>query len=127
MKNIFIVIAFLLCYNLSFANDKLLAKARELSANKEYVLAIKEYKKQLKYIKVEDLKNLFLEIANCYFLSDDKNKAIKFIKDSIIKYGLTEDVFIYNETINEELSKYALEVLYDDLDKMQEKYIDSLD
>jgi tetratricopeptide (TPR) repeat protein len=130
MRKIILTFVFLIVSQFNFANtadDTLLTQARKHSSDKEYALAIKDYKNYMKYADAKDLKNVCLEIANCYFKSNDKKTAIKYLKESITKYGLTEDAFIYSQILDAEFSKYALSVVYDDLGKMQEQYIASLD
>jgi tetratricopeptide (TPR) repeat protein len=131
MKKVILTLVILFVSQFNFANESdslLLDNARAASLEKDYDLAIKEYKKYIKLVDAEDLKNIYVEIANCYFFKNDKNQAIKYIKEAITKYGLTEEeAFIYSQVIEPELSKYALSILYYDLEKMQKKYILSLD
>jgi tetratricopeptide (TPR) repeat protein len=129
MKKIILTFVFLFIAQFNFANDNdtLLSLARTASSNKDYVLAIKEYKNYIKSADAKDLKNVYLEIANCYFKNNDKDKAVKYVKESISKYGLTEQAFIYSQVIDSALSKYALSVIYYDLEKLQKQYVASLD
>jgi tetratricopeptide (TPR) repeat protein len=130
MKKIILTIVFLFVAQFNYAseNDSLLLEhARTASIEKDYDLAIKEYKKYIKLPNAKDLKNVYLEIANCYYNNNDKERAVKYVKEAITKHGLTEDAFIYSQVIDPALSKYALSVLYDDLDKMQKQYIATLD
>lgn len=129
MRKIILTFVFLIISQFNFANtnDTLLIQARKHSSTKEYALAIKDYKKYLKSSDTKEIGNVCLEIANCYFKSNDKNKAIKYLRKSITKYGLTEEIFIYSTVLDPEFSKYALSVVYDDLGKMQQKYTASLD
>lgn len=130
MKKIILTLVFLFVAQFNYASENdtlLLNQARKASLNKDYTLAIKEYKKYLSSKDAKDLKNVYLEIANCYYNNNDKDKAVKYIKEAITKHGLTEDAFIYSQVIDPALSKYALSVLYYDLDKMQKQYIATLD
>jgi tetratricopeptide (TPR) repeat protein len=128
MRKIILTFVFLLIAQFNFANDNdsLLSQARAASANKNYVLAIKEYKNYIKSAEAKDLKNVYLEIANCYFITNNKEKAVKYVKESISKYGLTEQAFIYSQVIDPALTKYALSVIYYDLDKLQKQYFATL-
>lgn len=129
MKNIVLTFVFLIMCQFNFANttlDTLLDEARKHNSNHEYALAIKEYKNYLKSSNTENAGDICLEIANCYFKNKDKNNAIKYVKIAIVKYGLTENIFIYSDILDADFSKYALSVLYDNLSKMQEKYTASL-
>lgn len=130
MKKIILTLVFLFVAQFNYASENdtlLLNQARKASLNKDYTLAIKEYKKYLSSKDAKDLKNVYIEIANCYYNNNDKDKAVKYIKEAITKHGLTEDAFIYSQVIDPALSKYALSVLYYDLDKMQKQYIATLD
>ena len=130
MKKIILTLVFLFVAQFNYASENdtlLLNQAREASLNKDYTLAIKEYKKYINSKDAKDLKNVYLEIANCYYNNNDKDRAVKYVKEAITKHGLTEDAFIYSQVIDPALSKYALSVLYDDLEKMQKQYIATLD
>jgi lipopolysaccharide biosynthesis regulator YciM len=129
MRKIILTFVFLIISQFNFANtnDTLLIQARKHSSAKEYALAIKDYKNYLKSSDTKEIGNVCLEIANCYFKNNDKNNAIKYLRKSITKYGLTEEIFIYSVVLDAEFSKYALSVVYDDLSKMQQKYTASLD
>lgn len=130
MKKIILTLVFLFVAQFNYASENdtlLLNQARKACLNKDYTLAIKEYKKYLNSSDAKDLKNVYLEIANCYYNNNDKDRAVKYIKEAVTKHGLTEDAFIYSRVIDPALSKYALSVLYYDLDKMQKQYIATLD
>ncbi|MEQ3662768.1 MAG: hypothetical protein ABNG96_08770 [Flavobacterium sp.] len=130
MKKIILTLIFLFVAQFNYASENdtiLLNQARKAFLNKDYTLAIKEYKKYINSSDAKDLKNVYLEIANCYYNNNDKDRAVKYIKEPVTKHGLTEDAFIYSRVIDPALSKYALSVLYYDLDKMQKQYIATLD
>ena len=128
MKKVVLVLIFTLAFQFNFANsnDPILVKAKELSLNKNYTEAIKVYNDYLKKTDSKNLKNIYVEIANCYFKLNDKVAAINYIKVAITSYGFSEEDFIYNENLDKELSKYALAIVYDDLDMLHDKYIASL-
>jgi len=128
MKKVLLILFFSLAFQFSFANsnDPLLNKAKELSSNKNYSEAIKVYKEYLSKTENKNLKNVYVEVANCYFKLDDRIAAVNYIKIAITNYGFSDEDFIYNETLDSELSKYALAIVYDDLDALQNKYIASL-
>ncbi len=128
MKKTVLILIFSFAFTFNFANtnDPLLSQAKELSSNKNYTEAIKTYKKYLSSTKSNNLKNVYVEIANCYFKLNDKSTAVNYIKEAITSYGFSEQDFIYNELIDSELSKHALSVVYDDLDKLHNKYVASL-
>ena len=130
MKKIILTLVFLFVAQFNYASENdtiLLNQARKAYLVKDYTLAIKEYKKYLNSPGAKDFKNVYLEIANCYYNNNDKNRAVKYVKEAITKHGLTEDAFIYSQVIDSALSKYALSVIYYDLDKMQNQYIATLD
>ncbi len=129
MKKIILTLVILFVAQFNFANEidsLLLDHARTASLEKNYDLAIKEFKEYIKLPGAKDLKTVYVEIANCYFLKNDKNQAVKYIKEAITKHGLTEEVFIYSQVIDPALSKHALSVLYNDLEKLQNEYIAKL-
>lgn len=128
MKKVVLILIFSFAFHFNFANtnDPLLSQAKELSLSKNYTEAIKTYKKYLNATKNTNLKNVYVEIANCYFKLDDKLAAVSYIKDAIMSYGFSEQDFIYNDVIDSELSKHALSVVYDDLDVLHNKYVATL-
>ena len=128
MKKTVLILIFSFAFTFNFANtkDPLLSQAKELSSNKNYKEAIKTYKKYLDTTKDNNLKNIYVEMANCYFKLEDKVSAVNYIKDAITNYGFSEQDFIYNEVIDTELSKEALAAVYDDLDQLHNKYVASL-
>lgn len=130
MKKIIYTFVILFVAQLSFANevDSILSQAREFGKERNYAEAIKAYEKYIKTVtEDEGLKQVYIEVANCYFLDKKKDVAVKYIKKAILKCGFTEEEFIYNNVLNEDLSKYALSVLYEDLEKMQHKYLATLE
>jgi thioredoxin-like negative regulator of GroEL len=128
MKKVLLILFFSLAFQSNFANsnDSLLDKAKELSSNENYSEAIKVYKEYLSKTENKNLKNVYVEVANCYFKLNDRIAAVNYIKIAITNYGFSDEDFIYNETLDSELSKYALAIVYDDLDALQDKYIASL-
>mgnify|MGYP000213887035 FL=1 len=125
MKKIIYTFVILFISQLNFANelDSILLKARDFEKKKNYTEAIKAYESYIKNAGDENLKEVFVEVANCYFLDGKKDVAVKYIKKAITKYGFTEEDFIYNSLLNENLSSYALSVVYDDYDKLRQKYL----
>ncbi|UGS24022.1 hypothetical protein [Flavobacterium channae] len=114
---------------LSFAGelDSILAKSRLLTEKKDYTEAIKTYENYIKLAQGENLKDVYIEVANCYFYQNKKDAVVKYIKDAISKYGFTEEDFIYSSILDEKLSSYALSVVYDDYFKLRKKYLATLD
>ncbi|MBF03289.1 MAG: hypothetical protein CMP76_08335 [Flavobacterium sp.] len=128
MKKIVLILLFSLACQLNYANsnDPLLNKAKELSSKENYSEAISVYNQYLSKTEDKNLKNVYVDIANCYYKLNDKDEAVNYIKKAITNYGFSEEDFIYNETLDTELSKYALAIVYDDLDTLHNKYIASL-
>jgi tetratricopeptide (TPR) repeat protein len=106
--------------------DSILTKARALTEKKNYTEAIKTYENYIKLSKGENLKDVYIEIANCHFYQNNKEAAVNYIKDAITKYGFTEEDFIYSSILDEKLSSYALSVVYDDYFKLRKKYLATL-
>ena len=128
MKKIIYSFVILFISQLTFANelDSILTKARLLTEKKNYTEAIKEYENYIKLSKGENLKDVYIEVANCYFYQNKKETAVNYIKDAISKYGFTEEDFIYSSILDEKLSSYALSVVYDDYFKLRKKYLATL-
>ncbi|MEL1247330.1 hypothetical protein [Flavobacterium helocola] len=128
MKKIICSFVILFISQLTFANelDSILTKARSLTEKKNYTEAIKEYENYIKLSKGENLKDVYIEVANCYFYQNKKETAVNYIKDAISKYGFTEEDFIYSSILDEKLSSYALSVVYDDYFKLRKKYLATL-
>ncbi len=128
MKKIILTFVIVFVAQLSFAGelDSILTKARSLTEKKNYAEAIKAYENYIKLSKGENLKDVYIEVANCYFYQNKKETAVNYIKDAISKYGFTEEDFIYSSILDEKLSSYALSVVYDDYFKLRKKYLATL-
>lgn len=105
MKKVLLILFFSLAFQFNFANsnDPLLDKAKELSSNENYSEAIKVYKEYLSKTENKNLKNVYVEVANCYFKLNDRIAAVNHIKIAITNYGFSDEDFIYNETLDSEL------------------------
>lgn len=128
MKKTVLTFVILFVAQLGFAGelDSILTKARALTEKKNYTEAIKTYENYIKLSKGENLKDVYIEIANCHFYQNNKEAAVNYIKDAITKYGFTEEDFIYSSILDEKLSSYALSVVYDDYFKLRKKYLATL-
>ncbi|WP_322550816.1 tetratricopeptide repeat protein [Flavobacterium psychraquaticum] len=128
MKRIIYTFVILFITQLNFANDSgnLLDKARAYQKAKNYTEAIKSYETYIKISGSEDLKEVYVELANACFLQGNKAEAVNHIKTAITKYGFNEDEFIYSSTLNEGLSKYALSVVYDEYFTLRKQYLATL-
>ena len=89
MKNSIFTFVIVLVAQMGFASelDSILNKARALSNNKEYTEAIIVYENYIKVSKGENLKEVYIEIANCYFYQGKKQEAVNNIKTAIVKCG----------------------------------------
>ena len=128
MKRIIYTFVILFITQLNFANDSgnLLSKVRAYQKAKNYTEAIKSYETYIKISGSEDLKEVYVELANACFLQGNKAEAVNHIKTAITKYGFNEDEFIYSSTLNEGLSKYALSVVYDEYFTLRKQYLATL-
>lgn len=128
MKKIILTLVFVMVAQLNFANmnDSILSQARKYFEAENYAEAIRSYRQFLKSTSEQDLKNIYVELANAYFKNNDKKHAVETIKDAITKHGFTEMDFIYNQIILTELSDYSLSLLYDDLVSLHQKYLATL-
>jgi tetratricopeptide (TPR) repeat protein len=128
MKNFIFTFVIVLATQIGFAGelDSVLIKARALNERKDYTEAIKVYESYIKLSKGENLKDVYIEVANCYFYQGNKKEAVNNIKAAIVKSGFTEEDFIYSSILDEKLSSYALSVLYDDYFKLRNKYLATL-
>lgn len=125
MKRFLLLTVMLFIAQLSSAieNDSLLNQAREFSTKKDYSSAIICYKKYLKETSNKDLKEVYIEFANSYYLNKQKKEAIQTIRVAIEKYGFVEQDFIFNKTLNEKLSDEAWAAIYDDYFILRDKYL----
>lgn len=129
MKKTVLTFVVLFVAQLGFSGelDSILTKARALTEKKNYTEAIKTYENYIKLSKGENLKDVYIEVANCYFYQNKKDAAVNYIKEAIVKYGFTEEDFIYSSILDEKLSSYALSVVYDDYFKLRKKYLATLE
>ncbi|SRR5690606_27946033 len=128
MKKIILTLVFVMVAQLNFAsiNDSILSQARKQFEQENYAEAIRSYRQFIKTADSQDLKDVYVELANAYYKNNDKKNAVSTIKEAITKFGFTESDFIYNQTILPKLSDYALSVLYDDLGSLHKKYLATL-
>jgi tetratricopeptide (TPR) repeat protein len=130
MKNFWLTMVFSLVVQLTFASafdDSLLDKARKCYDNKEYAIAIDYFKQYIKTTTNSDLKNVYIEMANCYFKLKDNKMAVYTVIESITAFGFSGEDFVYNQVIDPELSKYALAVVYEDLEQKEKQYLATIE
>ena len=115
MKKIVFIFVLCLQFQFGFSNnrDEVLNRARELKESKNFSQAIKEYVSYIKLFKNEavNLKDVYFEVANCYFLNKNNFMAFKVIKETISRYGATKED-LKNSTI---LDKKLFEVAWADI------------
>ena len=103
--------------------DLLLKEARQFALDKDYNAAIKSYKAYVKLAKNEELKEVYFEFANCYYKNNDTKMAVKTLKTSIKKYGLTEEDLIYSQVLDVKLSDITIAELYNDFTRLRNRYV----
>jgi len=125
MRKIIFLFVMLFVGQVTFAKDKdlLLKEARQFALDKDYNAAIKSYKAYVKIAKNDDLKDVYFEFANCYYKNDDTKMAVKTLKKSIKRYGLTEEDLIYNKVLDSNLSDITIAELYNDFSRLRNRYI----
>lgn len=125
MKKIILLLVTLFVGQITFSQDKelLLKDARQFALVKDYDAAIKSYKAYIKLAKKDDLKDVYFEFANCYYKNDNTKMAVKTLKTSIKRYGLTEEDLIYNQVIDSKLSDITIAELYNDFSRLRNKYV----
>ncbi len=125
MKKIIFLFVMLFVGQVTFAKDKdlLLKEARQFTLDKEYNAAIQSYKAYVKIAKNDNLKEVYFEFANCYYKNNETKMAVKTLKKSIKKYGLTEEDLIYNNVIDPKLSDITIAELYNDFTRLRNKYV----
>ena len=123
-KFIFLFVVFFVS-QITFAKDKdvLLKEARQFALDKNYNTAIESYKAYVKLAKNDDLKQVYFEYANCYFKNDNTKMAVKTLKTSIKRYGLTEEDLIYSQVLDSKLSDIAIAELYNDFTRLRNSYL----
>ena len=123
MKKIIFLFVMLFVGQITFAKDKdlLLKEARQFALEKDYNAAIKSYKAYVKLAKNDDLKEVYFEFANCYYRNNDTKMAVKTLKISIKRYGLTEEDLIYSQVLDSKLSDITIAELYNDFNRLRNR------
>jgi hypothetical protein len=125
MKKIIFLFVMLFVGQITFSQNKdlLLQEARQFALNTDYNAAIKSYKAYVKLAKKDDLKEVYFEFANCYYKNDNTKMAVKTLKTSIKRYGLTEEDLIYSSVLDAKLSDITIAELYNDFSRLRNKYV----
>ena len=134
MKKIVFIFVLCLQFQFGFSNnrDEVLNRARELKESKNFSQAIKEYVSYIKLFKNEavNLKDVYFEVANCYFLNKNNFMAFKVIKETISRYGATKEDLEKSAILDKKLFEVALADIfpeYKDLRKQFDKKLNNVD
>lgn len=114
------MLCFIFVVSIGFATNlnPILEQGKKLKEQSKYSEAIELYTSFLKNTNDKDLKNIYLDLANCYYKKGDLKAVEKIIRKAMKKYGFKEDDFIYNDVIDLDVSNYSLEVFYKKLDRL---------
>lgn len=130
MKKIILLIILSLSFQFGFSNDRdeVLNRARELKESKNYNQAIKEYVSYVKLFKNEavNLKDIYYEIANCYFLNKNNFMAFKVIKETISRYGATKEDLETTTILDKKLFEVAWADIYPEYTTLRKQFIKRL-
>ncbi|WP_329804461.1 hypothetical protein [Flavobacterium facile] len=130
MKKIILILVLSLSFQFGFSNDRdeVLNRARELKENKNYNQAIKEYVSYIKLFKNEavNLKDIYYEIANCYFLNKNNFMAFKVIKETISRYGATKEDLETSTVLDKKLFEVAWADIFPEYTTLRKQFIKRL-
>jgi tetratricopeptide (TPR) repeat protein len=130
MKKIILILVLSLSFQFGFSNDRdeVLNRARELKESKNYNQAIKEYVSYIKMFKNEavNLKDVYLEVANCYFLEKNNFMAFKVIKETISRYGATKDDLESSVILDKKLFELAWADIFPEYTTLRKQFVKRL-
>lgn len=130
MRNILLIIVFLFTIQISFSNnrDEVLNKARTFATNKNYNDAIKQYINYIKLFKNEavNLKEIYFEVANCYYNNKNNFMAVKVIKETITKYGATKEELETSEVLDKKLFEAAWADIFLEYTSLRKQFVNNL-
>ena len=130
MKKIILVFILSLSFQFGFSNDRdeVLNRARELKESKNYSQAIKEYVSYIKLFKNEavNLKDVYLEVANCYFLNKNNFMAFKVIKETISRYGATKEYLETSAVLDQKLFEVAWADIFPEYTTLRKQFVKRL-
>lgn len=130
MKKIILVFILSLSFQYGFSNDRdeVLNRARELKESKNYNQAIKEYVSYIKLFKNEavNLKDVYLEVANCYFLNKNNFMAFKVIKETISRYGATKEDLETSTVLDKKLFEVAWADIFPEYTTLRKQFVKRL-
>ncbi len=130
MKKIILVFILSLSFQYGLSNDRdeVLNRARELKESKNYSQAIKEYVSYIKLFKNEavNLKDVYLEVANCYFLNKNNFMAFKVIKETISRYGATKEDLETSTVLDKKLFEVAWADIFPEYTTLRKQFVKRL-
>lgn len=130
MKRIILVLILSLSFQYGFSNDRdeVLNRARELKDSKNYNQAIKEYVSYIKLFKNEavNLKDIYFEVANCYFLNKNNFMAFKVIKETISRYGATKEDLENSTILDKKLFEVAWADIFPEYTELRKQFVKKL-
>jgi tetratricopeptide (TPR) repeat protein len=130
MKKIILVLILSLSFQYGFSNDRdeVLNRARELKDSKNYNQAIKEYVSYIKLFKNEavNLKDIYFEVANCYFLNKNNFMAFKVIKETISRYGATKEDLEKSTILDKKLFEVAWADIFPEYTALRKQFVKRL-
>lgn len=130
MKKIILILLLNLSFQFGFSNDRdlVLNRARELKESKNYNQAIKEYISYIKMFKNEavNLKDIYYEVANCYYMSKNNFMAFKVIKETISRYGATKEDLESSTILDNKLFEVAWAEIFNEYTELRKQFIKKL-
>lgn len=130
MKKVILILLLSLSFQFGFSNDRdeVLNRARELKVSKNYSQAIKEYVSYIKMFKKEavNLKDVYYEVANCYFLNKNNFMAFKVIKETISRYGATKENLETSTVLDKKLFEVAWADIFPEYTELRKQFVKKL-
>lgn len=130
IKNV-IVSFFLLFFLVGNASEfsETIEKAQSLKAIGNYSQAIKWYNKAMKFEKNNDaiIKDIYFQIADCYYKSGREVIAYKILKATVYKLGATKLDFQNNSLADKDFLEASWIKMEPKYNKYRQQYIASLD
>lgn len=130
MKKIVFIFVLCLQFQFGFSNnrDEVLNRARELKESKNFSQAIKEYVSYIKLFKNEavNLKDVYFEVANCYFLNKNNFMAFKVIKETISRYGATKEDLEKSAILDKKLFEVAWADIFPEYTDLRKQFVKKL-
>lgn len=130
MKKAILILILSLSFQFGFSNerDEVLNRARVSKESKNYNQAIKEYISYIKLFKNEavNLKDIYFEVANCYFLDKNNFMAFKVIKETISRYGATKEDLETSAVLDKKLFEVAWSEIYNEYTGLRKQFVKRL-